>query len=62
MLGSVFVQCRLRPLTLNELDFTLAVLGGNDRPLWCVDHRHPAGRRRAFALAHGLRLGVAHGQ
>jgi uncharacterized protein YjbI with pentapeptide repeats len=30
MLGSVFVQCRLRPLTLEEVDFTLAVLGGND--------------------------------
>ena len=30
MLGSVFVRCRLRPLTLDEVDFTLAVLGGND--------------------------------
>ena len=30
MLGSVFVQCRLRPLTCDEVDFTLAVLGGND--------------------------------
>ncbi|MBW0016273.1 MAG: pentapeptide repeat-containing protein [Mycobacterium sp.] len=30
MLGSVFVQCRLRPLALDEVDFTLAVLGGND--------------------------------
>jgi uncharacterized protein YjbI with pentapeptide repeats len=30
MMGSVFVQCRLRPLTLDEVDFTLAVLGGND--------------------------------
>lgn len=30
MLGSVFVQCRLRPLRLEEVDFTLAVLGGND--------------------------------
>lgn len=30
MLGSVFVQCRLRPLTFDEVDFTLAVLGGND--------------------------------
>jgi uncharacterized protein YjbI with pentapeptide repeats len=30
MLGSVFVRCRLRPLTFDEVDFTLAVLGGND--------------------------------
>ena len=30
MLGSVFVRCRLRPVTLDEVDFTLAVLGGND--------------------------------
>lgn len=30
MLGSVFVQCTLRPLTFDEVDFTLAVLGGND--------------------------------
>ncbi|OBF80571.1 hypothetical protein A5791_08265 [Mycobacterium sp. 852002-51163_SCH5372311] len=30
MLGSVFEQCRMRPLTLDEVDFTLAVLGGND--------------------------------
>jgi uncharacterized protein YjbI with pentapeptide repeats len=30
MLGSVFVQCRLRPLMLDEVDFTLAVLGGAD--------------------------------
>lgn len=30
MLGSVFVACRLRPLTLDDVDFTLAVLGGND--------------------------------
>ncbi|WP_158018952.1 pentapeptide repeat-containing protein [Mycobacterium basiliense] len=30
MLGSVFVQCRLRPLTFDEVDFTLAVLAGND--------------------------------
>jgi uncharacterized protein YjbI with pentapeptide repeats len=30
MLGSVFTRCRLRPLTLDEVDFTLAVLGGND--------------------------------
>ena len=30
MLGSVFVRCRLRPLTLDEVDFTLTVLGGND--------------------------------
>jgi len=30
MLGSVFVQCRLRPMTFDEVDFTLAVLGGND--------------------------------
>lgn len=30
MLGSVFVQCRLRPVTFDEVDFTLAVLGGND--------------------------------
>ncbi|MDP7703702.1 MULTISPECIES: pentapeptide repeat-containing protein [unclassified Mycobacterium] len=30
MLGSVFAQCRLRPATFDEVDFTLAVLGGND--------------------------------
>jgi uncharacterized protein YjbI with pentapeptide repeats len=30
MLGSVFVQCRLRPITFDEVDFTLTVLGGND--------------------------------
>jgi uncharacterized protein YjbI with pentapeptide repeats len=30
MLGSVFVHCRLRPLTFDEVDFMLAVLGGND--------------------------------
>jgi uncharacterized protein YjbI with pentapeptide repeats len=30
MLGSVFVRCRFRPLTLDEVDFTLTVLGGND--------------------------------
>ncbi len=30
MLGSVFVNCRLRPLKFDEVDFTLAVLGGND--------------------------------
>ncbi len=30
MLGSVFVSCRMRPLVLDEVDFTLAVLGGND--------------------------------
>ena len=28
MLGSVFVQCRMRPLTFDEVDFSLAVLGG----------------------------------
>lgn len=30
MLGSVFVQCRMRPIAFDEVDFTLAVLGGND--------------------------------
>ncbi len=30
MLGSVFVGCRMRPMTFDEVDFTLAVLGGND--------------------------------
>jgi uncharacterized protein YjbI with pentapeptide repeats len=30
MLGSVFMQCRLRPLTFDEVDFMLAVLGGAD--------------------------------
>src|SRR5918997_1543924 len=30
MLGSVFTHSRLRPLTLVEIDFTLAVLGGCD--------------------------------
>src|SRR5271163_951367 len=28
--GSVFERCRMRPMTLDEVDFTLAVLGGND--------------------------------
>lgn len=30
MLGSIFVHCRMRPVTFDEVDFTLAVLGGND--------------------------------
>ncbi|ORW64386.1 pentapeptide repeat-containing protein [Mycobacterium saskatchewanense] len=30
LLGSVFVHCRLRPISFDEVDFTLAVLGGND--------------------------------
>lgn len=30
LLGSVFTDCRLRPVTLVEVDFTLAVLGGCD--------------------------------
>ncbi|MBY0440554.1 MAG: pentapeptide repeat-containing protein [Mycobacteriaceae bacterium] len=30
MLGSVFTRCRMRPITFEEVDFTLAVLGGND--------------------------------
>jgi uncharacterized protein YjbI with pentapeptide repeats len=30
MLGSTFEDCRLRPITLDEVDFTLAVLGGAD--------------------------------
>jgi len=30
MLGSVFVHCRMRPMKFDEVDFTLAVLGGND--------------------------------
>jgi uncharacterized protein YjbI with pentapeptide repeats len=30
MLGSVFVDCRMRPVTFDEVNFTLAVLGGND--------------------------------
>ena len=30
MLGSMFTECRLRPVTLVEVDFTLAVLGGCD--------------------------------
>ncbi len=30
MLGSVFVNCRLRPVKFDEVDFTLAALGGND--------------------------------
>lgn len=30
MLGSVFVECRLRPITFDEVDFTLAALGGID--------------------------------
>ena len=30
LLGSVFTECRLRPVTMVEVDFTLAVLGGCD--------------------------------
>jgi uncharacterized protein YjbI with pentapeptide repeats len=30
MLGSVFENCRMRPVKFDEVDFTLAVLGGND--------------------------------
>ena len=30
LLGSQFVNCRLRPMTLIEVDFTMAVLGGCD--------------------------------
>jgi uncharacterized protein YjbI with pentapeptide repeats len=30
MLGSVFLDCRFRPVTFDEVDFTLAALGGND--------------------------------
>ena len=30
MLGSVFVHCRMRPMTFDEVDLTLAALGGND--------------------------------
>ena len=30
LLGSVFTDCRMRPLTVLEVDFTLAVLGGCD--------------------------------
>lgn len=30
MLGSQFVHCRLRPLVFDEVDFTLAGLGGSD--------------------------------
>ncbi len=30
MLGSVFVHCGMRPCVFDEVDFTLAVLGGND--------------------------------
>lgn len=29
-LGSVFTECRMRPVTLVEVDFTLTVLGGAD--------------------------------
>lgn len=30
LLGSVFTNCRMRPIVFDEVDFTLAVLGGND--------------------------------
>ena len=30
MLGSVFTECRMRPITLVEVDLVLAVLGGCD--------------------------------
>jgi uncharacterized protein YjbI with pentapeptide repeats len=30
MMGSVFVECRLRPVTFDEVDFSLAVLGAAD--------------------------------
>ncbi|WP_099020516.1 pentapeptide repeat-containing protein [Mycolicibacterium palauense] len=29
-MGSVFTECRLRPVSFDEIDFTLAVLGGAD--------------------------------
>ena len=29
-LGSVFTECRMRPVTFVEVDFTLTVLGGSD--------------------------------
>lgn len=73
MLGSVFVQCRLRPITFDEVDFTLTVLGGIDLrgvdlsgstvdpTLWTTASlagaRVDVDQAMAFALAHGLRLG-----
>jgi uncharacterized protein YjbI with pentapeptide repeats len=67
MLGSVFVQCRMRPIFFDEVDFTLAVLGGNDLrgavvdpSLWrtasLAGARVDVGQAVAFAVAQGLRL------
>ncbi len=67
MLGSVFVACRMRPITFDEVDFTLAVLGGNDLrgatvdpSLWrtasLAGARIDVGQAVAFAAAQGLRL------
>ncbi|MGH3674159.1 MAG: pentapeptide repeat-containing protein [Mycobacterium sp.] len=65
MLGSVFTECRLRPLTLVEVDFTLAILGGcdlrgarSDPTLWTTaavrGARIDIEQALAFAAAHGL--------
>ncbi|ORW22777.1 hypothetical protein AWC19_13165 [Mycobacterium palustre] len=50
--GSVFVQCRMRPVTFDEVDFTLAVLRGND-----LRTAAPAGARRRRP-GRGLRAGA----
>ena len=59
MLGSVFEQCRLRPVTFDEVDFTLAVLGGNDLRGLDLSGCRLRETSLAFALAHGLRLDAA---
>jgi uncharacterized protein YjbI with pentapeptide repeats len=67
LLGSVFVHCRLRPATFDEVDFTLAVLGGNDLrgatvdpALWTTASlrgaRIDVAQALAYAAGHGLRF------
>ena len=64
-LGSVFTECRLRPVTFVEVDFTLAVLGGADLrgarvdpTLWTTAALRGAKvdieQAMSFAAAHGL--------
>jgi uncharacterized protein YjbI with pentapeptide repeats len=66
MLGSVFTECRLRPVTFVEVDFTLAVLGDcdlrgvdlSDPTLWTTaalrGARIDIEQALAYAAAHGL--------
>ena len=72
LLGSVFTNCRFRPVSLVEVDLTLAVLGGCDlrsvdlsdcrlaeASLVGADLRKAVLQRAAYAAAHGLDV---HGQ